>query len=432
MRIKRMALLVFVLMFVLPSLVNISPANYDVRKTYTASYTHHDQIWIQSNEEFHTQAEAEHWDGDGSEENPYVVTGYLFDCESQPLRIWHTTIHWIFVDNVIDGVGSNVLCGTWLDNVTHGTLVDNEILNRHSGMAITGNAALNVTGNHIHDCWGSGIEIMGIMNQTIIENNIIEDIGGAGVYSSMSEDSVVRNNIISNCESLGIGLVGTSLNCNVTGNVITNSDATGIMISYAQNGFISGNSITNVMTRGIYMNSPDHCVISENTIGDVVGSGLKVTSGEHDVISDNIVENCTLDGIVVSSTNASVHWNSVYNVTGYAVNLESGSSHVSVKFNTFIENGVTCQVCDDGTSNTVSQNYYDDWDSPDANSDGYVDTPYSLDGAAENQDALPLAVAGTIPTTSPDDSPLSVELILVSGALGVIVIVVAVLLVKRR
>lgn len=436
MRTKRLTLIVLVLMFIFPSLIHIGGisdvSSIGVVKTYTQSYEHHGQIWIQSNEEFSIQADAEGWDGDGSEEHPYVITGYFFDCETQPLRIWNTTVHWIFIDNVIDGVGDNVQCGTWLQNVSHGAIVDNEIYNRHTAIAIEVATDFNITGNYIHDCWGSGIEFMGGMNRAIIQDNHIENIGGAGIYSSTSFDSVVTGNNVSNCDSLGIGLLGFAPNCNVTDNVVSDCESKGIMMFQIDNGFVTGNTITHT-AEGIYMNTPDQCVISENRIGEIDGKGIHVTSAESSDIVDNIVEDCTEDGILFTSgSNSSVHWNLVSNVTGYAVNLKTDSSHISVKYNTFNDNGITCQVCDDGTSNTVSQNYYDDWASPDADADGYVDSPYSLDGDADNQDEFPLAIAGCVPTTRTNEIPLPVELILMAGVLGSIVLVVAVFLVRRR
>ena len=91
----------------------------------------------------------------------------------------------------------------------------------------------------------------------------------------------------------------------------------------------------------------------------------------------------------------------------------------------------------------VSQNYYEDWNSPDADVDGYVDSPYALDGDSENQDEFPLAVAGVVPITKTETSstttdttvgvdPFPMEMILVAGAVGAIVLVAALLLVNRR
>lgn len=439
---RKLTLVVLALMFVFPALIQFgsvnSTASIEPIKYFTESYIHHDQIWIQSNEEFNIQAAAESWAGDGSAGNPYVITGYLFDCETQPLRIWHTTVHWIFIDNEIFGVGGNIQCGTWIENTTNGAIIDNEVHNRHAALAIADVENLIISGNYIHDCWGRGVELFGAMNTTIIQNNIIEDIGQSGIYSVTSRNCIVKNNTISNCVS-GITLVGQTTNCTITGNIISNCESTGILMTSVDDGIITDNTITNVEDQGIYLSSPTDCVVTGNIIGDVDGIGFKIANAELSDISENIIANCTEDGFCLTSgANTSLQWNSVYNMTGYAVNLETDSSNFSIKYNTFIDNGVDCQVNDDGTSNIVSQNYYDDWSTPDVDADGYVDSPYALDGDAENQDELPLAVAGVVPTTtvttttSTTENPLPMDLLLIAGAIGVIVIVGVVLLVKRR
>ncbi len=444
---RKLTLVFLALMFVLPALVQFGSVNNTVSieptKNYTESYVHHDQIWIQSNEEFSIQAAAESWAGDGSAESPYVITGYLFDCVTQPLRIWHTTVHWIFTENEIFGVGTGIQCGIWIDNVTHGSIINNEIHNRHSGLVIASVKAFVVSGNYIHDCWGNGIEFFASgMNNTLVQDNIIEDIGGDGIYATSSRDCVVKDNTITNINNIGIALFGQSPNCEVTGNTISNTASSGMIVSYPDNGIVTGNVITHADSHGIYFNKPINCVISSNTIGDVSGDGMRVVNAEFTEISENIIGNCTDDGFrITSGTNTSVHWNSVYNVSAYAVNLEAGSGNYSVKFNTFIDNGADCQVCDDGTSNLVSQNFYDDWSSPDVDANGYVDSPYALDGDAENQDEFPLAAAGVVPTQTVTTStttstgvenPLPMDIILIAGAVGAIILVAGILVLKRR
>ncbi|MGY5880416.1 MAG: right-handed parallel beta-helix repeat-containing protein [Candidatus Thorarchaeota archaeon] len=439
---RDLTLAVLVFMLVVPSLVllgsNPSATDFDATKKYTESYDHHDQIWIQSDAEFHAQAAAESWAGDGTAESPYVITGYLFDCESQPLRIWHTRVHWIFTDNEIFGVGDNIQCGSWIENVTNGAIVNNEVHNRHSALAISAVSEFRVADNYIHDCWGNGIEFFGHMNDTIIQDNIVDSVEGAGIYSVTSRDCIVQDNTISNIDNIGIALLGTSPDCTVTRNTITHCELSGIMMAQTSGGFVTDNIISHVEDQGIYMAKPENCEISNNTIRNVDGVGMRMSNSDFTDIFENEIADCTEDGFRLGSgTNTTVHWNSVTNVSEYAVNLESLSANYSVKYNTFIDNGVTCQICDDGTSNIVSHNFYNDWSSPDANADGFVDSPYAFEGDSATQDEFPLAEAGIVPTTETTtttgtENQLPMELILIAGAVGAIVVVASVLMLKRR
>ena len=72
----------------------ISPVEH-----FELAYTHHDPIWIQSNQEMIDQADDESWPGNGTAEDPFIITGYSFDSDTQPLRIWNTDLYWIFTAN---------------------------------------------------------------------------------------------------------------------------------------------------------------------------------------------------------------------------------------------------------------------------------------------------------------------------------------------
>ena len=454
-----------VILFILPAMVQFYPVgeseSITAEKMYLESYTHHDQIWIQSNEEFHAQAALESWTGDGSKETPYVITGYLFDCESQPLRIWHTTVYWIFTDNIIDGVGSDIQCGSWIENVTNGAIVDNEVHNRHAGLAIADIENFTITDNYIHDCWGRGIELFGEMEKTLIQNNIIENIGMSGIYSVTSRECTIKDNSISNVDNNGIALMGSSPGCIVTGNTISNCVAMGIMVAQCENGNVSYNTVSNVVSQGVYLYSPVNCIVTGNIIHEVDGSGLRILNSEFGEITDNEISNCTENGVFLGSgENTTVQWNLVSNSSVYSMNLGLHSSHIIVRYNTFIGNGETCQIYDAGTSNDVTFNFYDDWVSPDEDSNGFVDLPYCFDGSAENKDEYPLVEAGIVPEitttvtttttqtstitnttttttytntgTTQSEQPMLMQLALVGGAVVVIVVISGILILKRH
>jgi len=444
MKMRNLTLIILLFLFILPSVQlfnsNHTSTDIELSKTFTESYVHHDQIWIQGDAEFHAQAAAESWDGEGTEESPYVITGFLFDCESQPLRIWHTTVHWLFTGNEIFGVGGNIQCGSWIENTTNGAIVDNEIHNRHAGLAIADVENLIITGNYIHDCWGRGIELFGAMTSTTIKNNIIDSVGQEGIYSVSSVDCIINNNTISNCAEGGVTLVGQAPNCTISKNEISNCEQSGILISGLEDGEVNDNIITDVGSQGIYLSGVINSEITGNSMHNIARSGMKIAAAQYCDISENIVDDCGEDGFLFTSgSNTTVDWNSISNATGYAINFGDSTTSFTVRYNTFMNNAVACQINDDGTSNLVSKNYYDDWNSPDVDENGYVDSPYVLDGDAANQDDYPLAVAGVVPTiesessnTNSSSNPFPVEMILIAGGIGIIIVMAGLLIFKRR
>lgn len=326
----------------------------------TSDHTWHEKIWIYGDEQFIAQAELENWPGNGTAESPYLITGYYFDSWDKPFTVYHTTVHWIFMNNILEGKHVDSHGGTWIQNVTNAAVLDNEVFNRRFGLSITGGSGLEVSGNYIHDCWDNGFEVLAGMNNTVIGNNLIEDIGDVGIYSGYSRNSVFSNNTVRSCGDYGIALLGITLNCTVRVNTILNC----------------GTEVT--QGGGVRVSGATSCEISDNSITGSVTNGIQADSG--DVIS-------VFGNVVVGSS-------------GYGLLIHSACNEVSARFNTFIDNACP-QICDNGTSSDVTFNYYDDWTAPDANADGYVDAPYSLAGDTGNSDRYPLAVAGVTPPNEP-------------------------------
>ncbi|MHA2080770.1 MAG: NosD domain-containing protein, partial [Candidatus Thorarchaeota archaeon] len=156
--------------------------------------------------------------------------------------------------------------------------------------------------------------------------------------------------------------------------------------------------------------------------------------------SMNTVQDCTGVGIdVESSENITISWNNIRRNVDYALLLSDTSQNFDVSCNIFEGNGETCQVCDDGINNQIRFNYYSDWNSPDIDTNGIVDTPYSIDGAVGNADPYPLTEAGVVPkieepTTTPTETgSIPMDLVLLgAGAIAVLVIISGAVILRKR
>jgi len=411
-------------------------------KSYSSSYVAHDPIWIQSNEELIAQADLEEWDGNGTEDSPFVITGYSFNQETQPLRIWHTSLHWIFIDNIVDGVGSNVLCGTWIEDVSNGAIIDNEFFNRHSGIVVMDIENFTIIGNSIHDNRGYGLEVHDMLRNGTISGNTVSDcnLGGFQIISGITDSQIVDNTII-DCNGNGISITSGIYNSEVKRNVVDNVGASGILLSLASNSAISSNVVTNTTDDGMAILGLGHCTLSDNYVEDIGGSGFRLLYCSFSDISNNEIISCTDSGMeIASGENSTVFWNNITSCFGFAIDFLVNAEFFEVRYNAFYSNCVDCQISDEGTSNNVSQNYYSDWTTPDADSDGYVDEPYEFMGDADNEDLFPLAVAGIVPelpastttTTNSTDSTTTItqtdpDLTLQFALVGAAVIIVVIL-----
>jgi parallel beta-helix repeat protein len=410
-------------------------SNASAVEIFATSYTAHDPIWIQGNQDFANQANASGWIGNGTSSNPYIISGCSFNQETQPLRIWNTNVYWIFAGNLITGVIGVSQCGIWIEGCSNGAILNNEIRYRHSAMYISDVENLTISGNYLHDCFGNGFEMTGGVRNCTVQNNIINGFGGAGIYSATTSDCRFRNNKISYCDSNGIYLLSGVHDCSVASNVIIKCEPTGITLSTANGCHIVNNTVSDVSSIGLFMNGALECNISLNIIMNISGTGIKLGYAQHSVVSHNLISNCSEDGFLLSSGTQSIfNWNTVCNTAGFAVNISPDCSNFSIMYNAFIQCGLTCQIYDDGVANIIALNYYSDWNSPDADGNGIVDIPYVIDGEAENQDQFPLAVEGIVPsiTTESESTPDPLSLLPVAGIVAAIALAGIVLVLLHR
>ena len=131
------------------------------------------------------------------------------------------------------------------------------------------------------------------------------------------------------------------------------------------------------------------------------------------------------------------------NCTDYGLEISSSCSYNVIKWNNFLNNSGTCQIQDNGINNEFQYNFYNTWVTPDSDHNGIVDEPYIFDGSAENLDQYPLAVpCQPIPewltytlnpttSTSTNQPPQILELVIVGGVLFIVALVVVIFLKKR-
>ncbi|NHJ13667.1 MAG: hypothetical protein EAX95_08320 [Candidatus Thorarchaeota archaeon] len=337
-----------------PSIAHVNSRDQAViSDTYVTRYS----IEIYSNEDMQSLALSESWEGDGSEDHPYVITGYILTgSDIQPIRIWDVDLHWEFRNNFIE---PGAVCGTWFYNAANGLVENNTIQGRHSGMVIQECSDLIIRDNVVAGNTENGIEILSGSTNLIIEDNTISNNAMSGMLIPFSDHFLITENVISASGTNGIEVAG-----------LTDS-------------VISGNTITGSGTRGMYLYGMKDSVVSQNSIGGSGTNGILVGASSYIVCTENWV----VDSI------------------SHAVELNTGCSNLTVKGNVFVNSGESCQACDNGADNEFIYNYFDDWTSPDDDADGYVDVPYSIVGSAGNQDPHPRAATDVeIPTTTATSS----------------------------
>ncbi len=276
-------------------------------------------IRIDNDEDFFKQATEEDWPGDGTENDPYDISGFLIDGEDDGYCIFigNTTVHFEVANNLLrnaqGGVGTYFRnAGIHLYNVDNGTLYDNTINNNFFGIYLEDSHETNtVSYNNIDTCYSGlildGSDLNDLLNNEIsnytvhgisitnnsfgndLIENIIQDGGNFGVHIiGESRANYLQRNIIMDNSVAGIYVLDGSTGTDLWVNTLENNEEYGIYLE-ADNSDLRTNEITG-SDIGINIESQSNLVLRSD-INDVSSRGIRVAGDE------NTIEDSTIDGV---------------------------------------------------------------------------------------------------------------------------------------
>jgi parallel beta-helix repeat protein len=333
-------------------------------------------IWINEASDFGDFASR----GTGTSGDPFILEGYHFASNRSALIVLTNTSASFIIRN-FSLHGNTGTAGGYpgivLDNVTNGLIANNVFRNCSKGISLVASESNTLEGNTLLDSPAYGIELAAGSRFNTLDHNTITYATAAAIHVFTSNNnSILRNTITLNpgLASHGIALRGESLtNCTgnlVVDNTIVDNGEAGISLTlfcYYNN--LTANKILNGSTGLNFYTSTGHNFVRGNTITGTTGKGIFLW--------------------VDSDANA-FYYNTVANSTDYGLYLDNSCEKNVVICNYFLDNKPGgAQAYDDGPTNTFEYNHWNDWITPDANSDGIVDVPYDLAGTVSNQDPLP-------------------------------------------
>ena len=402
----------------------------------TPAYTPHDAILLDGNAEMIAQATLESWPGDGSEGTPYQITGYSFYDVQHSVEIRNINLHWTFTDNMIDGpYDATVWCGMEISNSANGFVDSNVITGRYRGLWLIDIYDVTITNNLIVDNLFHGIECVGFINGCLISDNTVTRNTGSGIRILTAVDSEISRNNITDCDGTGIHVLNMVTNCQITDNYVEEVTSLGILLGNASSIEIMHNELINMSGDGINVLESNDIEIYNNTLLNGGDDGIFLKDSSLGLIHNNSIIGFDGIGILMDSgENSTFRFNHIEDSTDYGFMTDVGAELMEITRNVFINNGVAAQVCDNGENNIYIHNYYDDWVSPDVDSDQIVDIPYALDGDAENEDPYPLADPYAVPPVIETDiggGQIPMEFLLIAGG-AVVILIVGIFFIKRK
>ncbi|MFX1286043.1 MAG: nitrous oxide reductase family maturation protein NosD [Promethearchaeota archaeon] len=344
--------------------------------------------------------------------------------------------------NVTNGhVLNNILSNNSDDGIslyqsTNNILAKNIIMN-NSGELIVQNGIIirssdnnSLIENTISYNRGTGIYLEN-SEDNILSKNIITNNHFIGVVLFFSENNTLTANILAKNSILGMLLTSSGKN-RILDNILINNElhVWGDQLKEFLQGVVTNNSIngrplvfwqnitSGIVPHGAGQVNLVNCVSIEVTGQDLVGlegafcsnlfihdnyitkncwNGVSIYYSQNNTFSDNFVTDNEVFGIYLEKTDDSIlSGNTISNNSYWGLVLNNNSENNRVLLNAFSGNNngdlqvnEGSQAFDDGINNIFKYNYWSEWTSPDGNADGIVDSPYSIEGDATNQDLYP-------------------------------------------
>ncbi len=269
----------------------------DEEENDTTDYIVRAPIRIDGNDDFAAQAAAEGWPGDGSESDPYIISGYRFGKGAHySFESVNTNIHFELINNYFNGG----IIGVRLLNVQNGVIAGNIVSNEELipnpeeldksiiGINTIGSDVLN--DEYFVRTRGEPI-IYGIMLQSsdlnqITHNRIFHKEYGISIYNS--SNNTIVNNTVSNNSIAGINIRYDSNNNTILGNLISNNDD-GINIESSYN--IITNNIISSNRRGVQFYLVSGTTIFNNTVSDNEYGIRFSSSGNNTILNNKFIDN---------------------------------------------------------------------------------------------------------------------------------------------
>lgn len=356
--------------------------------------------------------------GIGTEGDPYLIKDQNLSCTGQSgISIQNVSKIFHIINCTMTGTGNTafISLGIMLQNTTHSKVINNTVRGFSFGLWTNMTPNLYSINNSISQC------IYGVINRnsfdhSIIHNNEVYDMFYYGIIVRNQTDSMVTNNTVYDVTYTGITVEENSMNVMVANNTVHDASA-GITAYESYNVSIMRNFMTNLSGNAVQITSQncriienyasncsdDFCIeilltnntlIANNTLINSSMTGFYLIAVNNTYIYHNYLDLNTENGdgiFLYEADNTIIRYNTIKYAISYGVNIHSNTKNTLVEYNDFISSGHP-QASDAGINNLFQKNYWNDHTTPDDNSDYIVDTPYSLNGTANNSDLYPLTV----------------------------------------
>ncbi|MFP3872406.1 MAG: NosD domain-containing protein [Candidatus Aenigmatarchaeota archaeon] len=293
-------------------------------------YEERDPIEIEGDDDLEEKAEENDWEGDGTEDDPYLIEWYNIDGggKRSAIHIEDVQDHFVVRNNQLynanrttdEDIGNSGVYlqetengriegnelrrnsyGIRLDSSDENIVVDNTAINNHAGIYVTDSEGNEIDQNNVskyhYPVYGQGISIEDSPAQKISNNHGVNN--EEGLFQTSSDESLLQDNNFSYSD-VGIQIEDSS------GNELRKNhlfmDYRGLYLRSSTDSEMIENDIRK-NTYGIYMTSSDKNNVTENLLkGNYYG--LRVSHSKENEVEDNRVVKSMSFGIYLFSSEA--------------------------------------------------------------------------------------------------------------------------------
>jgi len=389
--VKKFIMAIIILMLIVTSTLMSLPFNGrgDTLKENFLEDKPLENIEIGNNTELKRFAKIHELEGNGTQENPYVLSGQIIDGKGEQYSLYlsNTDMHFIVRNCEIQ---NSTRIGVRISQVSNFTMENNEIKDAETGIQLEAARNNSFVSNNIMEGLEIGMQIKEdspnntfydntflnngfilegdkntLANQIISTNNTVS--GNPIRYITDSREQNIKN------ENLGQLMIVNSTGVDIEG-IEIDLGSVGITLAHSDNITLKDSVIEGQNLKGIHLRENEEIRICSNTIKSNLGYGILIEDSNYNNITNNLIKDSS----------------------AYGIRVDEDSAHNHIYLNSFRYNNADrlfytekrpSQARDD---NYLLQNrWYSEDDlgnhwaphtGTDENRDGIIDEPYEIEG----------------------------------------------------
>ncbi|MFX1483557.1 MAG: right-handed parallel beta-helix repeat-containing protein [Promethearchaeota archaeon] len=279
-------------------------------KPFTSAGAAHASVAINGDANFTDTAQNEGWPGNGSFENPFIISSLDIDLggvAGHCINISNTRVNFTIQNCNLTGAGSGA--GIFLDNVSFAYLFNNTCTFNGHGIYLL-QSSNNVLENNTCLSNSRGIYMYESDSNTVSGNDC-DDNSNYGIFLQLCDSNLIFNNLCSSTGTYGIG--GQSVVSNTFANNTCNQNSNGIRIwDYSSGNVVANNTCSSNSNYGIILYNDDYALPSYITNNYCSYNYYGINpSGSSLFVINNILVYCWIYGIFSECSESVISGNSI-------------------------------------------------------------------------------------------------------------------------